>query len=271
MVLKQEMTRPNLSYTGTERIPEYFIQNLNEIDNGFELEVKVSPDEETVWLTKSEMAFLFERDRSVISKHIRNIFLENECVEKRNVHFLHIPGSDKPVEAFSLDVIISVGYRVKSQRGVLFRRWANSVLRQYLLKGYAIDQSRVMVTQENYLNLVNVVNRIYSSQEKLTSRVERLEEKYPDVGNRIFFKGQMWDATSCIEDIIGEAKQSIILIDNYVDHNTLDMLSRKKPGVPVSIHTTKRNCDLSEKEIHDFQAQYGPYPSYTQTSSMTGS
>ena len=115
-----------------------------------------------------------------------------------------------------------------------------------------------MVTQENYLDLVNVVNRIDSSQEELTSRVERLEAKYPDAGNRIFFKDQMWDATSCIEEIIGKAEQSIILIDNYVDKNTLDMLSRKRKGTAVSIHTTKRNCDLTEKEINDFKSQYGP-------------
>ena len=164
----------------------------------------------------------------------------------------------RSIRIYNLDMIISVGFRLKSKRGIAFRHWANFVLKQYLLKGYAIDQSRVMVTQENYLNLVNVVNRIDSSQEKLTSRVERLEEKYPDVGNRIFSKGQMWDATRCIEKIIGEAEESVMLIDNYVDRNTLDMLSRKKSGVPVSIHTTKRNCDLSEKEIHDFQAQYGP-------------
>ena len=110
------------------------------VDNGFELEVKVSPNEETVWLTKSEMAFLFERDRSVISKHIRNIFLENECVEKRNVHSLHIPGSDKPVEVFSLDVIISVGYRVKSKTATHFRQWATKILRNYMIEGYAINE-----------------------------------------------------------------------------------------------------------------------------------
>ena len=228
------------------------------VDNGFELEVNVSPREETVWLTKSEMSLLFERDRSVISKHIRNIFLENECVEKRNVHYLHVPGSDRPDEAFSLDVIISVGYRVKSQRGVLFRRWANSVLKQYLLKGYAIDQSRVMVTPENYMNLVNVVTDMKSSQLRLEDRVEKLEDRYPDICNKIFFQGQLWDATSCIERIIGKAKESIILIDNYVDRSTLDMLSRKKHKTPVSIYTMKKHCKLSEKEMHDFGTQYGP-------------
>ena len=106
-------------------------------DNDFELEVNVSPEEETVWLSKEEMSILFDRDRSVISRHISNIFKENELDEKSNVHFLHIPLSDKPVPFYTLDVIISVGYRVKSQRGVLFRKWASKILKDYLIKGYA--------------------------------------------------------------------------------------------------------------------------------------
>ena len=110
-------------------------------DNEFEMNVNVSPNEDTVWLTIEQIALLFERDRSVISKHIRNVFIESELIEKRNVHFLHIANSDKPVKMYSLDVIISVGYRVKSQRGVLFRKWANSVLKQYLINGYVIDES----------------------------------------------------------------------------------------------------------------------------------
>ena len=109
-------------------------------DNEFEMNVNVSPNEDTVWLTIEQIALLFERDRSVISKHIRNVFIESELIEKRNVHFLHIANSDKPVKMYSLDVIISVGYRVKSQRGVLFRKWANSVLKQYLINGYAINE-----------------------------------------------------------------------------------------------------------------------------------
>lgn len=166
--------------------------------------------------------------------------------------------SKKPTNYYNLDVVIAVGYRVKSLRGVVFRRWATKILKQFMLRGFAIDQSRVLVTQENYLNLVNVVNRIDSSQEILTSRVERLEAKYPDIGSRIFFQGQMWDATSCIEKIISKAEESVILIDNYVDRNTLDMLARKRKNVEVTIHTTNRHCVLSEKEIRDFKDQYGP-------------
>ena len=227
------------------------------VDGSFELEVNVSPSEETVWLTKNEIASLFNRDRSVISRHIQNIFNELECERKSNVRFLHIANSDKPVEFYNLDVIISVGYRVKSQRGVIFRKWANSVLKQYMLKGYAIDPTRVLVTQENYLDLVNVVNRIDCTQEQLASRVERLETKYNETGNRVFFKGQMWDATSCIEEIIRKAGKKVILIDGYVDKGTLDMLSRKREGVAAEIYTSSGNFRLTENEINAFESQYG--------------
>lgn len=100
-------------------------------DEQLELEVNISPEEDTVWLTQAQMVDLFSRDQSVIARHIRNIFKEHELEEKSNMHFLHIANSDKPVKMYSLDVIISVGYRVKSPRGVLFRKWATNVLRQY--------------------------------------------------------------------------------------------------------------------------------------------
>lgn len=101
--------------------------------------IEVSFDNETVWLTQAQMAELFQRDRSVISKHIKNVFDDGEIPEKSNVHFLHIATSDKPVTLYSLDVIISVGYRVKSLRGTQFRIWANSILKEYLIKGFAMN------------------------------------------------------------------------------------------------------------------------------------
>lgn len=109
-----------------------------EPDETLKLDVRLEND--TVWLTQSQMSELFLRDRSVITKHINNIFKEKELEENSNVHFLHIASSDKPVKFFSLDVRISVGYRVKSVRGTQFRQWANKVLKDYLLRGYAINQ-----------------------------------------------------------------------------------------------------------------------------------
>lgn len=130
-------------------------------DSSVSLEVNVA--EETVWLTQAQMLVLFGRDQSVISRHINNVFKEKEIDEKSNMHFLHIANSDKPVKCYSLDVIISVGYRVKSQRGVEFRRWANSVLKDYILKGYAVNNNRI-----NQLN--EVVRIMKRTENKLDAR-----------------------------------------------------------------------------------------------------
>lgn len=105
--------------------------------------VDVTFDKDTVWLSKAQMAELFQRDRSVISRHIKNVFLEGELPETGNVQNMHIANSDKPVDFYSLDVIISVGYRVKSQRGVQFRIWATNILKEYMKKGFAMDDERL--------------------------------------------------------------------------------------------------------------------------------
>lgn len=108
-----------------------------------EIKLSVPIEQETVWLTQAQMVELFERDISVISRHINNIFKEGEVEKESNLHFLQIANSDRPVAYYSLDVIISVGYRIKSKRGVEFRKWANSVLRQYILQGYAVNNNRI--------------------------------------------------------------------------------------------------------------------------------
>ncbi|MCQ2577262.1 MAG: virulence RhuM family protein [Treponema sp.] len=110
-------------------------------DKGIKLSVPFN--NETVWLSQRQMIELFERDQSVISKHIKNVFAEEEVDQESNMQILHITNSDKPVVFYSLDVIISVGYRVKSKRGTEFRRWANTVLKQYILNGYAANQERL--------------------------------------------------------------------------------------------------------------------------------
>ena len=111
---------------------------LYQPDEAVRLEVRL--EDETVWLTQAQMAELFQRNQSVIARHISNIFKDEELDKKCNMQFLHIANSDKPVMFYSLDVIISVGYRVKSIRGTQFRQWANKVLKEYLLKGYSVNQ-----------------------------------------------------------------------------------------------------------------------------------
>ncbi len=105
--------------------------------------VDVRLDAETVWLTQEQMAALFGRERSVVTKHLRNVFKEGELDEKSNVQNLHIAGSDKPVKFYNLDIIISIGYRVKSLRGTQFRLWATRTLREHLVQGYTLNQSRL--------------------------------------------------------------------------------------------------------------------------------
>ena len=134
--------------------------------------IPVAVEHETVWLSQAQMIELFERDQSVISRHIRNVFKEHEVDEKSNLHFLHIANSDKPVAFYSLDVIISVGYRVKSKRGVEFRRWANSILKQYILKGYAVNDNRIK-------QLGEVIRIMKRTENELDSRqVLSVIEKY---------------------------------------------------------------------------------------------
>jgi len=135
--------------------------------------IEVKLENETVWLTQAQLAELFQRDRSVITKHIRNIFSEGELGEKSNVQILHIANSDKPVTFYSLDVIISVGYRVKSLRGTQFRIWANSVLKEYLIKGFSMDDERLkqMGGGSYWKELLNRIRDIRSSEKVLYRQV----------------------------------------------------------------------------------------------------
>ena len=173
-------------------------------DNSLKLSVRL--EDETVWLTQAQMVLLFERDRTVITKHINNIFQEKELEEESNVHFLHIANSDKPVKIYSLDVIISVGYRVKSLRGTSFRRWATQTLREYILKGYVINR-----------RFDNLEYRVTETEKKIDFFIKTA---LPPLQG-IFFDGQIFDAYDFACKLIKSAKKSIIIIDNYVDESVL--------------------------------------------------
>ena len=231
------------------------------VDNGFELEVNVSPSEETVWLKAEEMAILFDVQRPAIVKHILNIIDSGE-LDNSTCSILEQVQNEggRPVKRetkiYNLDMIIAVGYRVNSKRGTIFRRWANSILKQYMLKGYVVDKARTLVTNENYLSLLNLVTDMKSSQIKLEDRVEKLENKYPELAGKVFYDGQMWDAMFCIEKLISKAERSIVLVDDYVDNQTLQMLSRKQDGVSVILVTDDRNTKLTAKEVQSFNCQF---------------
>jgi len=140
----------------------------------------VTLENETVWLTQAQMIELFGRDQSVISRHINNVFKEEEVDSKSNMHFLHIANADRPVAFYSLGVIISVGYRVKSKRGVEFRKWANSVLKQYILQGYAVNNNRISQLGEVIRIMKRTENSLDSKQilsviEKYSTALELLD------------------------------------------------------------------------------------------------
>ena len=206
---------------------------LYQPDEAVRLEVRL--EDETVWLTQAQIAELFQRDRTVITKHINNVFKEKELEEKSNVHFLHIANSDKPVKFFSLDVIISVGYRVKSVRGTQFRQWANKILKEYLLKGYSINQR--LNDMEYRMN-----NKFFQIEKTIAEHDAKIDffvrTSLPPVEG-IFFDGQIFDAYKFATDLIKSAKCSLILIDNYVDESVLLMLSKRNIGVSATIYTQR--------------------------------
>ena len=231
------------------------------VDNGFELEVNVSPAEETVWLTVDQLAKLFGVQVPAIVKHVSNIISSGE-LELSTISILEKVQNEgvrrirRRNKIYNLDMIIAVGYRVNSKRGTIFRQWANRVLKQYMLKGYSIDSTRVLVTHENFLDLVNVVNRIDSTQSELITRIERLESKYPELNTYVFACGQMFDATSFLGQIIGKAEKEIVLIDNYIDRGTLDILSHKAKETRALIITSEVGNRVTPKEYQTFNAQY---------------
>lgn len=233
---------------------------LYQPDEAVRLEVRL--EDETVWLTQAQIAELFQRDRTVITKHINNVFKEKELEEKSNVHFLHIANSDKPVKFFSLDVIISVGYRVKSVRGTQFRQWANKILKEYLLKGYSINQR--LNDMEYRMN-----NKFFQIEKTIAEHDAKIDffvrTSLPPVEG-IFFDGQIFDAYKFATDLIKSAKCSLILIDNYVDESVLLMLSKRNSGVSATIYTHKINAQL-QLDLNKHNDQYPPIEARTYKSS----
>ncbi|WP_290652786.1 RhuM family protein [Idiomarina sp.] len=144
---------------------------IYQADDG-KLELNVTLENETVWLTQIQMVELFGRDQSVLSRHIRNVFKDGELSEKSNMQKMHIAGSDKPVAFYSLDVIISVGYRVKSQRGVQFRQWANSILKQHIIEGYTVNQRRLQERGVEFAQAIALLSRTLANQQLVSNEGE---------------------------------------------------------------------------------------------------
>ena len=230
---------------------------LYQPDEKFQLEVRV--EDETVWLTQQQMVQLFDSSKQNVSLHISNIFKEGELAKEATVkEYLTVQNEggrqvSRKVFFYNLDVIISVGYRVKSPRGTQFRQWANKVLKEYLLRGYAVNQ-RLFAIEEH-------VDRSLTAHER---RIEAVEEKIdffvrtslPPVEG-IFFDGQIFDAYTFVNDRIREAKTRIVLIDNYIDDSVLKMLDKRAEGVSAKIYTKYFTPQLS-LDFDKHNAQYTP-------------
>ncbi|MBR3568226.1 MAG: virulence RhuM family protein [Salinivirgaceae bacterium] len=219
---------------------------LYQPDDTVKLEVRV--DEETVWLTQQQMAELFETTPQNITMHIRNLYNEGEldmnptCKDFLQVRTEGNRTVKRIQKIYNLDVIISVGYRVKSLRGTQFRQWANRVLKEYLLKGYSINQRFERLEQ-----------RVAETENKIDFFVRT---SLPPVEG-IFYNGQIFDAYKFVSDLIRSANRRIVLIDNYVDDTVLQMLNKRQTNVTAKIYTKTISANL-QLDLQRHNAQYEP-------------
>ena len=203
----------------------------------------------TVWLNRNQMAVLFNRDVKTIGKHINNALQEELSPVVAIFATTATDGKVYQVEYYSLDVILSVGYRVKSSQGIEFRRWANQILKDYMLRGYALNQ-----------RLLNIENQLVSQQQQLAQHQEKIDffvrTSLPPVEG-IFFDGQIFDAYTFVNDLIRAARDYIVLIDNYVDDSVLMMLDKRAKDVTAKVYTKNITPQLS-LDLRKHSAQYQP-------------
>lgn len=229
---------------------------LYQPDSTLSLDVRV--ENETVWLNRNQIALLFDRDVKTIGKHINNA-LQEELAESPTVANFAIVQKEggrtvtRNIEYYNLDMIISVGYRVKSKRGIQFRQWANKILKDYLLRGYSINQ--------RLLNMGNRIDRrLYEHDcqiKELTGKVDFFLRTSLPPREGVLFDGQIFDAHKLVNQLIRAAKKRIILIDNYVDDTVLTQLDNRKENVEASIYT-RRITAAFQLDIDRHNRQYPP-------------
>ena len=235
-------------------------QNKGEIviyqpDEITRLEVRV--EGETVWLTQEQIALLFGVKQPAISKHIRNIYACGELQEDGTYSILEYMGNDErqkySVKFYNLDVILSVGYRVNSKNAVIFRRWATLILKEYLLKGYSLNQYLAILDHK-------IEDRFREHDKRLDDHERKIDffvrTSLPPVEG-IFYDGQIFDAYVFVSDLVKSARQRIILIDNYVDESVLLLLSKRAPGVSAEIRTGRMPEQL-RLDVQKHNSQYPP-------------
>ena len=229
-----------------------FMEDQGEIilyqpDNEVKLEVRI--ENETVWLNRSQLAELFARDVKTIGKHVSNALREELAGISVVAKFATTATDGKvyQVEYYNLDMILSVGYRVKSNRGIEFRRWANKVLKEHLLKGYSINR-----------RLTELEHTVAEHSRKIDFFVRT---SLPPVEG-VFYDGQLFDAYKFATDLIRSARQSLLLIDNYVDESVLLMLSKRNAGVKADIYTQTVSPQL-QLDLQKHNSQYPPIDIHT--------
>ena len=230
---------------------------LYQPDSEVRLEVRL--EEETVWLNRQQLSELFNRDVKTIGKHVNNALKEELAGMATVANFATVQKEGdrivtRQVEYYNLDMVLSVGYRVKSNRGIEFRRWANKVLKEYLLKGHAI----------NY-RLDQMDTRLQKHErqiEYLTDKVDFFVRTSLPPVEGVFYDGQIFDAYKFATDLIRSAKKSILLIDNYVDESVLLMLSKRNAGVKADIYTQAVSHQL-QLDLQKHNDQYPPIGVHT--------
>ena len=220
------------------------------------LEVRLK--DETVWLNRQQIAQLFGRDVKTIGKHINNALNEelSDIPTVANFAIVQEEGQrwvTRYIEHYNLDMIISIGYRVKSQKGVLFRRWANVVLKDYLMKGIIINQRISSLERRIEDKFIQFDQKLYEHEKKIEFFIQ--SSLPPKQG--IFFDGQIYDAYSFVAELVRSAKRRIVLIDNYIDDTVLTLLSKRAEGVEAVVYTGKISKQL-QLDIDKHNAQYSP-------------
>ena len=214
------------------------------------LEVRV--ESETVWLTQEQIAMLFGVQRPAITKHIRNIYASNELEESSVCSILERTAADGKLyktQFYNLDLILSVGYRVNSKNAVMFRRWATTILKDYMLRGYAIE-GRLRSLE----NSVSEHNNVLVAHQKQIDFFIRTSLA-PVEG--IFYDGQIFDAYVFVSNLIKSAKCRLVLIDNYVDESVLVILSKREQGVSADVFTGRLSREL-QLDVQKHNSQYAP-------------
>ena len=209
-----------------------------------EVKLEVRLEEETVWLNRQQLSELFNRDVKTIGKHVNNALKEELAGISVVAKFATTAADGKvyQVEYYNLDMVLSVGYRVKSNRGIEFRRWANRVLKEYLLKGYSVNR-----------RLTELEHTVAEHSKKIDFFVRT---SLPPVEG-IFYDGQIFDAYQFVSDLLRTAKKSVMLIDNYVDESVLLMFSKRNDGVKADIYTQKISREL-RLDLEKHNRQYPP-------------